>query len=1630
MVFQNAEHKTSLIQIVVAKINQTIADKEQARLVSEFFQQFYTTVAYEDLEHRSAEDLYSAALTFWNFISQRPHAKTKVRVYNPDYEKHGWQSTHTIIEIAHDDMPFLVDSIRMEINRQNLTIHLMIHLGGMKVRRKQQKIVEILPFSSQCQEGVTGEAPIYIEIDRQTDSETLSDIKSNIERVLADVRATVTDWHKMRNKVTESITELGQVKHIDSKELAESKDFLCWIEDNHFTFLGMRDYELITHAGEQVLQVIPETGLGVLKGRASKQKAHSLMLMPPEARKIALSDQILFISKTNTCSSVHRPTYTDYIGIKRFNLKGQIIGERRIIGLYTSAAYNTNPKHIPFLRRKVANIMAKAHVNPISHAGKELLNIIDTLPRDDLFQGSVDELLELVVGIFHIQERRQIRLFVRKDIYGRFISCLVYVPRDLYNTKLHNDMQQVLQAAFKATTISYSTRFSDSILARIRFVIRIDTTQPLKYDVKDIERKLIKIGRSWEDELSTLLHATFGEEQANRLITKYVHAFPVSYREDFSARSAVNDIKYIKLLSDTNTLEINFYLPANAIEGQLRFKVYQLGQIIPLSDVLPILENMGLRVISEYPYEIGIQGGKSAWVNDFGLEYIGKVKINFDDIEELLEDAFEQVWFGKASNDSLNKLVASVGLSWREVAILRAYAKYLKQIRFTFSKSYIEYTLNHQHAISKDLVKLFLLRFEPMSLKKRKVKINILETELLHAMELVVSLEEDRILKRYLELIKATLRTNYFQKTESGQAKPYLAFKFDPSLIQGMSTPIMQYEVFVYAPRFEGIHLREGKVARGGIRWSDRTEDFYREIKDLVGAQGVKNAVIGPAGAKGGFVPMKIPDHANRETIMAEGIACYQDFISGLLDLTDNLKGSEVIKPLNTRCYDDDDPYLVVAADKGTAAFSDIANEIAKQYKFWLGDAFASGGTTGYDHKKMGITARGAWESVKRHFRELGRDIQTTEFSVVGIGDMSGDVFGNGMLLSKYTKLVAAFNHLEILIDPDPNIKISYAERLRLSKLPRSSWDDYDPKLISKGGGVFKRSAKSIRLTPEIKQLLAIKKDAVIPSELIQAIIKAPVDLLFCGGIGTYIKSSLETNADVGDKMNDNNRVNANEIRCKVVGEGANLGFTQLARIECSLTGVHIYSDFIDNSGGVDCSDHEVNIKILLDTIVRNGDMTIKQRNRLLADMTDEVARLVLHNNYKQSQAISLSIGQASQDVELYQRYVHELKQKGIIKDSSVFLPNQGALMSQETVSHRLTKPALAMLLSYTKILIKEEILSSDVPEDPYLSNALMLAFPPILWEKFRIQMEGHSLRREIIATQVSNTLVNEMGLTFAYRLSDQTGELIPSIVRAYTIVRTIYGMGELWQAIESLDNKVTAQSQIEVMTRLIHLLRRMTHWLLRNRRGHLDIVKEVNYFTEGISELKSCLPKVLKDEAKDFYRQKVEECTERGIPVKLANEIAATRYLFFSLDIVEVAEQLNLTISEVATLYFAVGGYLEFDWLRFKIIEHPTTNHWETLAQEALRDDMIRQQRLIVTTILKHHTKVKSVQQRIELWAEQYQSHIERWRSTIASLRAAKTVSFTMFFVATRMLLDLAQSSLQGTNYRITNTSEESSST
>jgi glutamate dehydrogenase len=1449
------------------------------------------------------------------------------------------------------------------------------------------------------------ESLIHVEIDRQTDPAVLEQLRVDLQRVLRDVRAAVDDWPAMRQRARAIGREVAERAIPDPAEAAEVSDLLAWIEDGHFTFLGFREYDIATENGEDVLRAVPGSGLGILREQGARPVSASFEQLPPNVRKLAREKNLRNVTKANSRATVHRPSYLDYVGVKRFDAAGEVSGEWRFLGLYSHTAYRASPWEIPVLRRKAQSVLDRSALLPGSHDYKALVDILETYPRDDLFQISEDELLAVAIGILQLGERRRVRVFVRRDTFGRFVSSLVYLPRDRFNTENRERIEEILMGAFGGTTIDYTTHVSDSVLVILHFVVHVDPGRALEYDAAELEARVAHTTRAWTDDLRDALFEQFAEEEAADFFEQYGEAFPGAYREDFTPRQAVLDIKRMERLGEDGDLAMSLYVPLGTTTDHLAFKVLRSGTQMLLSDVLPILEHMGVKITDERPFEVKPHEGSPVWIYDFGLRHDLGPEFQADQVRETFQDAFARIWRDEAEDDGFNGLILAARLTAREITVLRAIAKYLRQAGSTFSQDYMEDALTGHPAIARRLIELFRLRLDPVQLdpvRSGETRARELERDVEASIDAVESLDEDRILRSFLRVVSAILRTNYFQTDAGGRSKPHLSLKLDPELIPELPEPRPLVEVFVYSPRVEAVHLRGGRVARGGIRWSDRREDFRTEVLGLMKAQTVKNAVIVPVGAKGGFVVKRPPVAGGRETLLAEVVECYRTFMRGLLDVTDTIVGGEIVPPHDVVRHDGDAPYLVVAADKGTAHFSDIANAISAEYGFWLGDAFASGGSAGYDHKKMGITARGAWESVKRHFRALGSDISREDFTVVGIGDMSGDVFGNGMLLSRHIRLIGAFDHRHVFLDPTPDAASSFVERERLFRLPGSSWADYDPALLSPGGGVFPRSAKSIELTPEVRAALDIEATSLTPNEVIRALLRAPVDLLWNGGIGTYVKAPDERHADVGDKATDAVRIDADELRCKVVGEGGNLGLTQRARIAYAVRGGRIFMDAIDNSAGVDCSDHEVNIKILLDTVVADGDLTEKQRDGLLAEMTDDIAALVLRDNYEQAQAVSRSVTLARSMVEVHERYIRALEQSGVLNRELESLPSDEVLAERKAAGGGLTTPEFSILLSYTKNTLSEHLLASDLPEDPYLSAELERYFPALLRERFPAQLRRHSLRREIIVSRVVNDLVNRAGTTFAFRLGDETGASAADLARAYTAAREVFDLPALWTEIEALAGKVDAETQLAMLLRSRVLLERSTRWLLRNRRRPLDIAATIAYFAPGAAVLAGTLPTLVPPPAD------AAELTGEGVPRDLAERIAHIEELVPALDIVEIASSVGLDATSVARAYFALGTRLELHWLREQIVALSRDTRWDAMARSALRDDVYAEQAALTADVLRGGANGRSPDERVAAWLSYNAPAVERCLHVVADLRATGPLDLARLSVAVREVRNL----------------------
>ncbi|HEY4139030.1 MAG TPA: NAD-glutamate dehydrogenase, partial [Casimicrobiaceae bacterium] len=1388
-------------------------------------------------------------------------------------------------------------------------------------------------------------------------------------------------------------------------ENAEGVAFINWLADNHFSFLGYRCHDLVTAEGQDALQVVPGSSLGILREARSKDVGTRFAALPPEVRAYARRPELLIITKSTSRSTVHRPGFLDYVAIKRFNARGDVCGEDRFLGLFTSTAYSAKPSDIPLLRRKTANVLRRANLPPGGHAEKALINILDTYPRDELFQTSEDELLRIATGILHLGDRQRFRLFARRDPFERFVTCLIYAPRENYTTDLRQKWQTILTQAFNGTSSDFNVQLSESPLAQVMITVRTMPGRIPPYDVRLIEAQLANAARRWEDDLKEALIEARGEGPGNTLFKAFGAAFPAGYREDFAARAAVSDIEMMDRLSQAEPLAMLLYRPLEAPPGVMRFKLFHLGGPVPLSYSLPMLEHMGLQVVDERPHRIVPEGREPVWMHDLGLLASSiDTELGVDALHRVFEDAFGRIFRGEVENDDFNRLVVGASMPATDIVVLRAYAKYLRQIGFALSQAFIEGTLSTHAPIAAMLLELFKLRFDPDAGAGMGAKAAEHVRAIEKALEHVENLSEDRVLRQYLAVIMATLRTNFW----TDHAKEYLSFKFDPAKVPGLPEPKPMFEVFVYSTRFEGVHLRGGKVARGGLRWSDRLEDFRTEVLGLLKAQMVKNTVIVPVGSKGGFVLKRAPSPSDRDAYTKEGVSCYQNYLRGLLDLTDNRVGDKIVPPPRVKRHDPDDPYLVVAADKGTATFSDYANGISKEYGFWLGDAFASGGSAGYDHKAMGITARGAWESVKRHFREMGTDTQTTDFTVAGVGDMSGDVFGNGMLLSPHIRLVAAFDHRHIFLDPNPDAAIGFVERQRLFKLPRSSWADYDAKLISSGGGVYARSAKSIEVTPEVAKALAIKAAMMTPTELVNAILKAPVDLLYNGGIGTYVKAKSETHAQVGDRANEALRVNGRDLRCKVVAEGGNLGCTQLGRIEYARSGGRIYTDAIDNSAGVDTSDHEVNIKILLGLPIAEGELTEKQRNALLAEMTDDVAALVLRDNYFQTQALSVMNRIAPHLLDAQQRFIQFLEKIGRLNRALEYLPSDDEIVERRANGAGLTTPEGAVLLAYSKIWLYDELLESQLPDDPWVETALARYFPAALRERYAAYMTRHPLKREIIATHVTNSMINRVGSTYVHRLMETTGAKPHEIVRAYLLSREIFGFVPLWQAIEALDNKVDDAVQSSMLVDSSRLIERGTTWFLRSRRLGDDMAATIAQFTPRVEALATRLHKLIDAGDRARIDAAVGSYVASGVPQALAARVVALDTLYSTLDIVEVADATDRPVELIAEIYFAISTQLGVPWLREKIAALPEDQHWRMLAKSAMLDDLSGLQRSVTSEVIVGGGDLATSARLIAAWQDRNRRAIEREAQLLTELRAVPGIDPPMLSVALRELRSL----------------------
>jgi glutamate dehydrogenase len=1593
--------------------------------LADLVNRFWRLVPDEDLVGRTGADMLAATSAHLALAEQRLPGQMKLAVDRTD--------DATAILVVTDDMPFLVDSVTAALSAAGLDPDLLAHPQVVVRREALGRLIEVLPHvepdhvgSGDAGSGQLVESWMRIEVGR-IDDEALGALRNRLQSVLTDVREAVEDWPKMRQRALDLADELTDASlPVPDKDIPDSIDLLRWLADNHFTFLGYREYTLDEHKLEAVLG----TGLGIL--RQDPNRARLLSSMSPEAYARVMEKRLLIITKANSRSTVHRSAYLDYIGVKMFDAAGNVVGERRFLGLFSSAAYLTSVKELPVIRRKVAEVVARSGLSLRSHSGKELMATLEDYPREELFQIATDDLFRTVMGVLRLAGRRQVRVFARKDQYGRFISCLVYLPKDRFTTANRLKIQEILLHELHGVGVDYTTRVTDATLARIHFIVRTDpTTRIGEIDTDRLTAQIAEATRRWDDDFAHTLEVKLGDEQAARLLERYLGALPDPYKDSHTPHEAMQDLAMLELLEEPGQLVLHLYRRRKN-DHDVRFKVFRLGDPMVLSDVLPVLHSLGVRVEDERPYEIS-RPDEPAHIYDFGLT-LPPGDWDITACRSNVENAFSAAWHGESEVDHFNELVLRAGLTWRQVVVLRAYAKFLRQAGTVYSQDYMEATFIAYPQIAAALVALFEARLAPAYKgDDREVRAKQLADDILRQLDDVTSLDQDRILRSYLALVQATLRTSFFQRATDGRPKSYVALKLDSQLIPDLPAPRPRYEIFVYSPRFEGVHLRFGMVARGGIRWSDRREDFRTEILGLVKAQTVKNAVIVPVGAKGGFVLKQAPStfagaslratpEAQREALQAEGVACYKQFIAALLDVTDNIVSSEVVPPPDVVRHDGDDPYLVVAADKGTAAFSDIANAVSAEHRFWLDDAFASGGSAGYDHKRMGITARGAWESVKRHFAEMGVDTQSQDFTVVGVGDMSGDVFGNGMLLSEHIALVAAFDHRHIFVDPEPDPGPSFVERRRLFDLPRSSWDDYDRSLLSAGGGIWPRSAKAIRLTPQLRTALGIDGDvaSMSPAELMHAILSAPVDLLWNGGIGTYVKASDETHADVGDKANDGIRVNGFQVRATVIGEGGNLGLTQLGRIEYALRGgrtvngvreARLCTDFIDNSAGVDCSDHEVNIKILLGGAVADGELSLAERDRLLAEMTDEVGALVLRDNYGQAAALGASRAQAAALLPVHRRMITEWERAGHLDRALEFLPSDEALAVRGQLGGGLTSPELAVLLAYAKIVATREIHESSLPDDPWTRQVLVDYFPTPLRTRYADRMAGHRLHREIVTTQIVNEAVNRGGLSFLFRAVEETGASPADVLRAYVVMRDVFDLPALWREIEALDGVAPAAAQTAVYLDIRRLLDRGVRWLLSNRRAPIDVTGEIERLRPGVTTLLPALPTLFQGREREALVQRTAELVAGGLTEDVAAWATRVMYGFGLLDIVEVAQEKGQDVHQVASVYFVLSDRFRVDELLSRISALPREDRWQTLARMALRYDLYAALAELTGEVLGSATNDGTPEDLVQRWEQSNRASIARAVNALGEFNDS-TADLAPLSVLLRQIRTLVRSS------------------
>lgn len=1606
----------NLIEQVVnfSKKKKHSADFDQENF-AKFVKIFYAENQQNDFANYSQEDLFNETLLSFKFFQNKKPNQFKVRIYNPTVEKDGFQSFYTFLDIVNDDMPFLVDSTVAHLDKRGIKVKNIIHPVYSVLRNKSGKLEEIAVEKNSKHESV-----IQLHLDKITSESDIKTLEENISKILKTISLVVQDWRPMLDLAASSLKEINNAKKIVSaKELAEIKEFISWIVDGNFIFLGAKEFSIKAgKKGEYSLEEVKDSAFGIFRSEFSDFRPEVLNSSFEEVGDSVENPYVIEILKSRYRSRIHRIANAERIRIQKISADGKVVGEIRLIGLFTTSAYHVSISSIPLVRGKAAKVIEDSGYLKGSHNYKDLVSTLESYPRDELFQISAEDLLKSATGIVAICGRSQVRFFAREDKFKRFVSCLVFTPRDRSNSELREKIKEYLSEVYQGEVADSFVQITDSNLIRFHVIIRTNKAIP-KVNEVTIEAKITEMTRIWADDLAEAVKAKFSDEKRLELFNKYKNAFSVSYINRFDARRAAIDISSIEECLEKNTVLFNLYkssqtLPENVVE----LKIYSPEKELTLSTIMPILESFGFNVIQEHTYTVNIdedaknRSRKKVWIHYFHLNlsklevgFSEKIKLNFEKTVSLIWKEVTQVGF-------LNRLVVASDLHWKQIYMLRAYTKYFYQIGFRYNHIYVADVMVKYHELTKLLVELFEVKFDPflqISMEKRQQKIEEISEKIKAGLNKVKDVTDDSVIRKFFGVISATLRTNYYQTHKDGGFKGYMSFKFDCKKVPELPLPLPHAEIFVFSPRVEAIHLRGGKVARGGLRWSDRQEDFRTEILGLMKAQMTKNAVIVPVGSKGGFVLKRDMTGLSRDEIQKEGIECYQTFLRGLLDVTDNIVNGKVEHPQNVVMHDAPDPYLVVAADKGTATFSDIANGISAEYNFWLGDAFASGGSVGYDHKKMGITAKGGWISVMRHFREMGIDTQTQDFTCVGIGDLAGDVFGNGMLLSKHIKLVAAFNHMHIFFDPNPDAAKSFVERQRMFNLPRSSWMDYNQALISKGGGIFERSAKSIKISPEVKAVLGVDQDEFSPTDLMNVILKAPVDLLWNGGIGTYVKATDESNQDVGDRANDALRVNGNELRCKVIGEGGNLGCTQKGRIEYALAGGRINTDAMDNSAGVDCSDHEVNIKIALTSAMRSKKVTLDERNKVLESMTDDVSHLVLSDNRLQTQAISIAQFQGPALLGEQSQFLDRLEKSGLLNRKIEFLPSRKEIEKRQNDRISLTRPELCVMLAYSKMDIYNHILASDLVKDKYFEHELFSYFPKLMQEKFADEISKHQLRNEIIATQITNFVVNRVGITFINQICQDSGFSIVDVVKSFIIACDSFRIREVWEEVEKLDGKVASHIQMQMFLSANKLLERSVLWLLRNQaKGNVSAI--VTRFRKIADELSGVLSEVLAQASRESFERKIERYCLNNVDRKLAAKIAAMDPVASAFDIAEISAASKSDIKTIAKIYFAVGTRFSLKWLRSRVGGLVLNNYWNKLSAKTILEDLYSYQMKIAKCIVDASCEDKKLCEKdsVENWIKTVDFLVERYDNFIADLKTESNPDLALFIVALNRLKPL----------------------